>query len=175
MRKEKEREKLIKGQLSEQEEWYRQTMPRLYRFIYSRLQNHPDSEDIVQETYIRCLKSSRKQAKTALPPYPYLKEAAQNLIYDRFRQLKARVIGPLEQETADQKTTEDNLMTQTYIRGLLDNLPPDHRRVLQLRIVEGYSRKETADRMGCSEDAVRGLQYRALQTLRSAMFEEKEG
>ena len=43
---------------------------------------------------IRCLKSSRKQAKTALPPYPYFKEAAQNLIYDRFRQLKAQVIGP---------------------------------------------------------------------------------
>ncbi|MDQ7092032.1 RNA polymerase sigma factor [Desulfosporosinus sp. PR] len=159
---------------SAQEEWYRQTMPRLYRFIYSRLQNHPDSEDIVQETYVRCLKS--RGAETTLPSYPYLRETAQNLIYDRFRQLKTHLVSPLDQESTDLKTTEDNVMAKTFVQDLLHSLPPDQRQVLQLRLVEGYSRKETAMRLGCSEDSVRGLQYRAIQKLRSLMRkEEKEG
>ena len=154
------------------ENWYKQTMPKLYRFIYYKLQNHEETEDITQETYARCLRSS--QDKTNLPPYPYLKEAAQNLIYDRFRRLKVHSFVLFDQELTDEKLPEEVVTTQNFVQELLNMLPVEYQMVLQLRIVEGYSRKETAQRMGRSEDAVRGLQYRAIQTLRDLMHKTKE-
>lgn len=56
----------------------------------------------------------------------------------------------------------------------MSQLPEQYRQVLELRIVEGYSRQEVAERMGRSEDAIRGLQYRALQTLRDLIHAAEE-
>lgn len=60
-------------------------------------------------------------------------------------------------------------MNQALIQELMEQLPPDYRQAIDLRIIQGYSRKETATFMGRSEDAIRGLQYRALQALRDLM------
>ncbi|MDP4160504.1 MAG: sigma-70 family RNA polymerase sigma factor, partial [Bacillota bacterium] len=75
---------------------------------------------------------------------------------------------PISQDIIDEKLFVDDI-TLNEMQEFLNKLPLDQRFVLQLRIVEGYSRRETAKRMGRSEDAVRGLQYRAIQTLRELM------
>lgn len=152
--------------------WYKQTVSKLYRFIYSRLQNHEEVEDITQETYARCLRTYTGHTKW--PPYSYLKQAAQNLMIDRYRHLNAHPIQALSQEIAEEKLTEEDFTARMLIQDLMRQLPLEYRLVIQLRIVEGYSRKETAERMGRSEDAVRGLQYRAIQTLRQLMANTKE-
>ena len=56
----------------------------------------------------------------------------------------------------------------------MNQLPAQYRQVLELRIIDGYSRKETAERMERSEDAIRGLQYRALQALRDLFHATEE-
>lgn len=154
------------------ETWYKQTVTKLYRFVYSQLQNHQEVEDITQETYARCLKANRDRG--SLPPYPYLKETAQNLIYDRLRRLKVQPFEFLSHDILDEKIGDEDVTSQTFVRELMKRLPLEYQLVLQLRIVEGYSRKETAQRLSRSEDAVRGLQYRALQTLRDLMRKDKE-
>ena len=52
---------------------------------------------------------------------------------------------------------------------LVDNLPVDQRRVIVLRFAEERSVREVAADLGRSEAAVKQLQWRALQTLRSRM------
>lgn len=47
----------------------------------------------------------------------------------------------------------------------MDKLREDHRAVLDLRIMKGYSVSETAILLDKSEAAVRTAQYRALQSL----------
>lgn len=148
------------------ETWYQQTVSKLYRFIYAQLQNREEAEDITQETYFRCLRHSKQD----LPPYPYLKQVARNLIYDRYRQWQ-RFLSQAEKQSLTQSSSsdssmEENWITQAYLQELMDQLPQEYRQVLKLRIIEGYSRKETAEQMGRSEDSIRGLQYRALQNLR---------
>ncbi len=148
---------------SDLETWYQQTVSKLYRFSYALLQNREEAEDITQETYFRCL---RKDSKS-FPPYPYLKQVARNLIYDRYRHWKT-TNHPTENHTLsdDLSTTEDSWVTCALVQELMNHLPAQYRQVLELRIIEGYSRMETAERMDRSEDAIRGLQYRALQALR---------
>ncbi len=48
-------------------------------------------------------------------------------------------------------------------------LVPDHQEVLALRFFAGLSLQETADALGRSANAVKQLQFRALNALRSRM------
>lgn len=73
----------------------------------------------------------------------------------------------LKEQSAATGKIED--VDRILIKELLDRLQPDFRRVLELRLIQGCSRRETARVMGRSEDAVRGLQYRALAALRSML------
>jgi len=155
------------------ETWYKETITKLYRFIYAQLHNKEETEDITQETYLRCL----KQASQELPSYAYLKQVARNLIIDRYRH-KVRDLNRLETvPDPPSPPPEEDWLNRTIIHELLKELSPDYRQVLDLRIIQGYSRKETASFMGRSEDAVRGLQYRALQALRSNyhIYQQKGG
>jgi RNA polymerase sigma-70 factor (ECF subfamily) len=152
------------------ETWYQQTVARLYRFTYALLQNREEAEDITQETYFRCLNKN----STELPPYPYLKQVARNLIYDRHRHWQMSQSKTELLLSPDQPGTEEDWVNQALIQELMNKLPTQYREVLMLRIVEGYSRQETAERLGRSEDAVRGLQYRALQALRDLIRANEE-
>ncbi|MGI6120378.1 MAG: RNA polymerase sigma factor [Desulfosporosinus sp.] len=153
------------------ETWYQQTVTRLYRFAYALLQNREEAEDITQETYFRCLRKDTKN----YPPYPYLKKVARHLIYDRYRH---RQITNDQSEdhsrTEDLSATEEKWVTRNLIQELMNQLPEQYRHVLELRIIKGYSRKETAERMERTEDAIRGLQYRALQALRDLFHATEE-
>jgi len=156
------------------ETWYNQTFSKLYRFTYALLQNREEAEDITQETYFRCLRKDTKN----FPPYPYLKQVARNLIYDRYRHWKITNNQTEDHSLSDDvPTTEENWVSRALVQELMNQLPVQYRQVLELRIIEGYSRKETAEHMERSEDAIRGLQYRALQALRDLFHatEEKGG
>lgn len=143
--------------------WYQETVSKLYAFAYTLLQNREEAEDITQETYFRCLRKNGPN----LPPYPYLKKVARNLIYDRYRRWQKSQNPLANHPQAEEMTeTEDRWLDRAMITEFMNHLPEQYRLVLELRIIKGYSRKETALHMERSEDAIRGLQYRALQMLR---------
>lgn len=158
------------------QQWCNTTWPDLYKYIYYRVQNREEAEDVTQETYVRAF--AKFSSPDNLPTPGYLKTIALNLIRDDWRRQKVRGVQvPLEEVLLSCESNEEATINKKAMRDLMEQLPEDQRRVLQLRIIEGYSRAETAERMAKSEDAVRGLQYRAVQALRNLMlkhFEEVE-
>ena len=73
--------------------WCSNTWPQLYRFVYHRVQNREEAEDLLQETYLRVLPSislAEGLPLERLPSYSYLQTVALNLIRDRWRRQKAR-------------------------------------------------------------------------------------
>ncbi|WP_246036330.1 RNA polymerase sigma factor [Sinomonas susongensis] len=64
-------------------------------------------------------------------------------------------------------TTEDLALGTTGALNLLNSLTDDHREVLLLRVVADLSIDQTADIMGRSTGAIKQLQRRALEALRS--------
>ena len=58
---------------------------------------------------------------------------------------------------------------------LVDDLPPDQRRVIVMRFAEERSIRDVAQTLGRSEGAVKQLQWRALQTLRAQMGSPSHG
>ena len=154
--------------------WCNDTWKMVYRYVYSYVQNREEAEDITQETYSRALNSL--PSRDNLPNNSYLKTIALNLVRDRWRRQKTGGIQvPIEDYMLSMDNLTDKIDTKNLIQQLMANLPDDYRTVLQLRIIQGFSRIETAKLMGRTEDAVRGLQFRAVQTLKTLVnqhFEE---
>lgn len=146
--------------------WFQRTWAWLFPFIYARVKHREEAEDLTQEAVARLV-----QRGDPTPSRSLVVTVALNLIRDRWRRRereKARV--PLEEAPQSTSAHDDALLVQE----LMARLTAEYRTVLELRLRADLSREETARQMGRSEGAVRGLQYRALQSPRELMKEEGE-
>ncbi|MEA4926895.1 MAG: sigma-70 family RNA polymerase sigma factor [Syntrophomonadaceae bacterium] len=141
----------------------------LYRYIYFKVQNREEAEDITQETFVKTLAywPEHEISRNNLPGF--LKTVSQNIICDRWRQKKRRGasinwedLNLKENRTGDEQT---QITQRLQIESALAQLKPDQQRIIELRIIQGYSVAETARLTGKTEAAVRVSQYRALQFL----------
>lgn len=145
------------------------TWEPLYRFVYFKVQNREETEDITQETYLKTLTYWRDHQGFPDNLPGFMKTIALNIIRDRWRQKKRRgipvsflEINSGETAAADQ---QNDVAQRLLVESALAKLSEDHRIILDLRIVKGYSSAETAKFVGKTEAAVRTAQHRALQAL----------
>lgn len=78
----------IKGDRDAIEKICLDTWEPLYRFIYYKVQNREEAEDITQETYIRSLEYLKKRTFSPDNFLAFMKTVSLNLIRDRWRQKK---------------------------------------------------------------------------------------
>jgi RNA polymerase sigma-70 factor (ECF subfamily) len=143
----------------------------IYRFVYARVGNHPDAEDLTAQVFVRAveqLDTDRAPGQVA----SWLYRVAQNATADYWRAFyRLPVIGadhvapgwePVD-EAATRQPAEPNDGAADRVRALLHRLPESYRRVLELRFLERLTVAETAHAMGISNGNARVLQYRALR------------
>lgn len=152
-----------------------ETWKEVYRFIYYKIQNREESEDITQETYSRFISYLSKQDIEILDYRNYLKTIAMNILRDHWR-AKKRKGSSITLEEADLKdlTLEDFtrfIEERTRIEGAMQLLTKEQRMVIELRIIKGYSVADTAKQLEKTDNAVRALQYRAVKALAQVMYE----
>lgn len=152
------------------------TWEPLYRFVYFKVQNREEAEDITQETYIKAISYIKKNDVKIDKIISFLKTVSLNVLRDKWRKGKRQGIttniediNPVE--TAVEDPTED-IGQREIIENALKQLNDEQRTVIELRILEGYSVAETAERMDKTESNVRVLQYRALQKLTKILKKE---
>jgi len=147
------------------------TWEPLYRFVYYKVQNREEAEDVTQETYVKALSYIQKNNINESLHIGFLKAVALNIIRDKWRKTKRRgikidfeLLNPKEvalQDPADMSTE------RMLIEKALNELNHDQRTVIELRILKGYSVAEAAKIMGKKEGTIRVIQYRALKNLAS--------
>jgi RNA polymerase sigma-70 factor (ECF subfamily) len=149
----------------------------IYRFIYARVGNHPDAEDLTAQVFVRAveqLDTTREPGQIAA----WLYRVAHNATADYWRAFyRLPVIGADHVapgwEPADESgrpRPEPDERSAVRVQALLRRLPDQYRRVLELRFLERLSVAETARAMGVTNGNARVLQYRALR--RAALLEE---
>lgn len=152
------------------------TWRELYHFVYYKVQNREEAQDITQETYARAIAYLEKHRNTVLDYRNYLKTIAMNILRDQWRKkqrgerVDAEEVYSLEMGEGD---FTDEVNERTVVEEALKQLTAKQQEVITLRIIKGYSAADTARIMGCKEGTVRVIQYRALQAL-SELLEEKE-
>lgn len=145
---------------------YRRYVTPLYRYLYHRLGNAKDAEDLTSQVFMEVM--------DGLPAYrergyfsSWLFTIARRRIADLYRQ---RPMETLEEDTPD-LSMDLNLFlekneTHLHLKQMLEKLDEERRELLRLRFASGLDFSEIASVLGKSEGAVKMSLYRTLQWLK---------
>lgn len=117
------------------------------KFVYSRVFNHEDARDIVQDVFIRALENI-KQYNGSSPFRAWLTGIVKNVMYDYFQsrqQLENKL--PQLYDPADSfalHEVDNRIDAQRLVTQILDSLNPSQRQILEMRIMQGRSIGEVA-------------------------------
>ena len=147
---------------------YDQHVVGIYRFVYARVGNRPDAEDLTAQVFVRAveqLDTSREPGQIAA----WLYRVAQNAIADHWRAFYRLPIVDAERvapgwepvDVGEQPAGDDRAARR--VDAVLRGLPDRYRRVLELRFLQRLSLAETAEAMGITNGNAKVLQYRALR------------
>ena len=154
---------------------YEHNFERVYAFVARRIQHRADAEDVTAEVFHQALANIAKFEWRGVPFTAWLYRIAANAIADRWRR-DSREQGSPASDPADRSEAVDVEKSERAARlfNLVDGLPEDQRRVIEMRFAEEKSIREIAQTLGRTPGAVKQLQFRGIQTLR-AEFEKEHG
>ncbi|MGH2442372.1 MAG: RNA polymerase sigma factor [Chloroflexota bacterium] len=141
---------------------------RIYRFLYRRVGNREDAEDLTSQVFLKAL-NLLDTGRTDAEVSSWLFAVARTLLADNWRRYyrgTAPVVldDVLLARVPQQEIHIEESSNQSELRAnhILAALPPRYRQVLELRFLRGMSVHETATAMGITAGSVRVLQHRAL-------------
>jgi RNA polymerase sigma-70 factor (ECF subfamily) len=146
---------------------YRALEKPLYNVVYRVIWDTAESQDVVQETFLRCWR--RKDDIHAEGFKALLYRTALNLASNRRRRTRVwRFVGVAAlAEVADESVGADALSNS--MRAALDDLPAALRDVLLLTELAGMTYPEIAAALGIAEGTVGSRRSRALALLRERL------
>ena len=147
-------------------ELYEENFHRVYAFVVRRVGGRQEAEDLTAEVFRDALTNIRRFEWRGVPFAAWLYRIASNAIADHYKK-RSRESGEAAQTEA--AIDETDVEQRASLFRAIDRLPPDQRRVIVMRFTEGKSIREIAMETGKSEGAIKQLQWRAVQALRSKM------
>jgi RNA polymerase sigma-70 factor, ECF subfamily len=162
------------------EELYSKYHQDVFQFLFYLVKNREHAEDLVQEVYIRVLKSYKRfEGKSS--EKTWLFSIARNVAIDHFRKQKGwkqRLMEKFDWSTQqvkdDHPIPEEIALQNEEIQSLyecLDKCTVDQKMVIVMRYLQELSIAETAEALGWTESKVKTTQHRALKVLKKEMEE----
>ena len=148
---------------------YEMHFERVYAFVTRRVADRSAAEDLTSEVFHKALANLSRYQWRGVPFSAWLYRIAANCVADRFKQ-DAREI-PSSDDLPEGSTIPDieEIDRRARLFQFVEKLPTDQRKVIIQRFVEQRSIREIAEQLKRSEGAVKQLQFRALEKLRSQM------
>jgi RNA polymerase sigma factor (sigma-70 family) len=147
---------------------YERYVDDIFRFCQRRLRNREAAEDATSQTFFKAL--HRIDSFHGGSFRAWLFRIAHNTVVDQYRRRPELLVDSEKFDRPDSgPSPEDQVLAaegDERIDRLLQLLTDDQRRVVELRLA-GLTGAEIADTLGRSADAIKMLQFRALQRLRS--------
>ena len=149
--------------------------PRLKGLIEARLgdrlQGHVEADDLVQEVTLKALQSIKRFQDQGEGSFlRWLGGIAEHLILDLADPRRRRPQVGIQGDHRASGLSPSRVMRREErfdrLQEALERLSPEHREVIRLVRIEGFSREEVARRMHRSPGAVAQLLWRALKSLK---------
>jgi RNA polymerase sigma-70 factor (ECF subfamily) len=158
---------------------YERYVGKIYNYIYYRVGNHYDAEDLTARTFYRALNHIAEYTPRGAPFSAWLYRIAHNLVVNWHRDRQRHQLVSLEEVILHTPLEHGEELHQLSERedekerllAAVRRLPEDRQQLLILKFVEGLSNVEIGQIMGRSEGAIKSLYYRTLLSLRE-MLEE---
>ena len=135
----------------------------VYAFIYARVGNRADAEDLTQQVALKAIPRLR-QGAPASAIRGYLFATARSVLggfwSTRLGLSEAELREDLALAVPSSPPSKEGVET---VQQVLAQLSDNYRRVLELRFLHGYSLKEVAAEMQSTVGAIKVMQLRALR------------
>jgi RNA polymerase sigma-70 factor (ECF subfamily) len=151
-------------------------LPRIYGFIYRRVQDRCVAEDLTSMTFQRALENVRRTDFRNESFGGWLYRVASNVVVDHVRRDRRFVsMSEFEDREEPGDMALDALaaaLDRDQLRRALRELPNNHREVLVLRFYDDLDVPEICAVLGCSRETMAVRLHRALRALRLAVAKE---
>jgi len=154
-------------------------MSAIYRFVFVKVGNKADAEDITHQVFLRAWQNMPRYREQGFPFSSWLYRIARNAVVDFYRTSKHHtdidtIPEDLHSETPSFGDSIDTSIQVDAVRAALARLDPDQESVLVMKFINDFSNKEIAQSLGKSEGAIRVIQHRALKQLQAHFASSEE-
>jgi RNA polymerase sigma-70 factor (ECF subfamily) len=150
-------------------ELYEDNFERVYAFIVRRVRDRTMAEDLCADVFYRALANLGNFDWRGIPFAAWLLRIAANLINDQWRRsAREELVEDLPDHASSDPSLQE-LEQRARLFRMVQDLPAEQRRVIQMRFAEGKSVREIAREIGRSAGAVKQLQFRGLRSLRTRL------
>ncbi len=150
-------------------ELYENNFERVYAYVARRVGDREEAQDLTAEVFHQALANLGRFEWRGLPFAAWLIRIASNAIADRWKS-KAREHGnPVSDEPLSHDIGVEDFEQRARLFGLVTALPADQRRVIEMRFAQEKSIREIAEELGRTGGAIKQLQFRGLETLRTQL------
>ena len=153
-------------------ELYDRYAPRIFRFAQSYLKNNDDSEELVQNTFLK-IWENREILNTEKNIKAFIFKIAVNTIYDFIRRKnieQAYVDYQKLNFSPDENYTWHSVIYEEMLQNLqelMKQMPEQQRAIFQLSKIDGLSNDEIAIKLNLSKRTVENHLYRAVSYLKT--------
>ncbi|MFC2022672.1 sigma-70 family RNA polymerase sigma factor [Chloroflexota bacterium] len=149
---------------------YDEYFERIAYYIYVRLGDRNEAEDLAGEVFLKALQSLKSYQERGIPMQAWLFRIAHNVSVDSLRRRGKISNVPIDDVTVEARedpaaTAEKNIEMER-VNEAMEKLTPEQREVVRLRFFGGLSSKEVGAILKKSDGAVREMQRAAVDKLR---------
>jgi RNA polymerase sigma-70 factor, ECF subfamily len=155
---------------------YERYFTLLYQYARLKVGDRALAQDIVSEVFLKLIETMGRPSAPRENLRGWLFSVARHAAYRTYGSAPQLPLEDVEDwMPAPAESDPGILFNDSFpldrVRHALRMLAADHQEVLILRFGQRLSLKETADLMGKSTAAIKSLQFRAVETLRSILIE----
>jgi RNA polymerase sigma-70 factor (ECF subfamily) len=148
-------------------------LPRIYGFVYRRVQERSVAEDLTATTFQRALEAVRFRNFRNDAFGGWLYRVAANAVIDHVRHGRHTVQFAQTDDAAGLAGDAFSAaLDRDELRRAMDGLPDGHRTVLTLRFFDDLDADEASAVLGCTRGTFAVRLHRAINALRGAMLKE---
>lgn len=147
------------------EELYINYSKLVYGVIYSILKNTDETEDVLQNVFVKIFKLDNEKLPTK-SHLSWLYSVAKNETINYIKKHSKEKNYESLYEITDNDTEIEKVLDKEYFNKLIENLPPKQQEILSLKIISNLSFREIANILDMKIPAVQWHYYKSLNTLK---------
>lgn len=147
------------------EELYKNYSKLVYGVIYSILKNTDETEDVLQNVFVKIFKLDNEKLPTK-SHLSWLYSVAKNETINYIKKHSKEKNYENLYEITDNDTEIEKVLDKEYFNKLIENLPPKQQEILSLKIISNLSFREIANILDMKIPAVQWHYYKSLNTLK---------
>jgi RNA polymerase sigma-70 factor, ECF subfamily len=170
-------DRLRQGESQAVAQWFNQYRHRLLRFVLLRVSNKVEAEEIVQETFINCLKSlGLFRGRSGL--WTWMCSIARHEVADYYRKKYAKralkTIPLMDFLANDEVVLRDSHDVALRVMGVLRRMSRHYRELLQLKYIDNKKVKVIASQLDKTVKSVESDLFRARAEFRHLWLTYKD-